>query len=229
MLITDRNPKMAAKAVPLECIEDITKAIAKGYEKAKSTGYVRICKVSPLDSLVHSDLTYSKKNCEWYHDFYNELQDIAKVAQVFIIPDLNISALKVQANSMFMVNPLNIHSPVLDEYYQELIKKKEDIYKTIRDPIILSRALLMDMEPQYEDFVKGVPIWLMDIKNTVLQSYDNKNRRHIKIVRDNDHFRYFTSIISDNWSEIENVPKEMDIIVEYLLSNRPNLALTNEG
>ena len=98
MLITDRNPKLAAKATPLECIEDITKAIAKGYEKAQSTGYVRICKVSPLDILVHSDLTYSKKNCEWYHDYYNELQDISRVAGIFIIPDLNISAIKVKTD-----------------------------------------------------------------------------------------------------------------------------------
>ena len=128
---------------------------------------------------------------------------------------------------MFMVNPLNIHSPMLDGYYQELINKDREKYEQIFDIYVLSRIILTKMNPKFEDFVKGVPVWLISISDVILEAYDQVNKRHIKIVRSNGRFRYLTSIISDKWEEVLNVPPEMDIIVQYLISNRANLAFTN--
>lgn len=228
MLITDVNPVLAARAIPLELIESIALAIKNGYEKAQKVEYKRICTISPLSELVYSDLTYSKKNCEYYHDFYNELTDITKVAGIFELPKINISMLNVKNSPMFMVNPLNIHSPMLDEYYQELIDKNGNRYVKAPDIYILSRLMLIDLNPKFEDFVKGIPVWYTNISDTILEAYDSLNRRHIRIIEQNGRLRYLTSIISDRWSEIENVPPEMDVIVKFLISNRANLAFTNK-
>lgn len=228
MLITDRDPILAAKAIPLELIENISQNIQKGYEKAKNVGHVRACKITSLDNLVHSDLTYSKKNCEWYKAFYKELQDISKVAGIFIIPDLDIRLIDIKQSSTFMINPFNLHSPNLDEFYQDLIELHKDSYFKLTDIYSLSRMMLLDMNPHFEDFVKGIPCWLVNASNTLVQAYDLQNRRHIKIIKDGERLRYLTSIISDRWQEIENVPKEMDVIIKYLVSNRPNLAFTNQ-
>ena len=61
-----------------------------------------------------------------------------------------------------------------------------------------------------------------------MEAYDHVNRRHIRIVAKGGRLKYMTSIISDNWTEIKEVPPEMDVIVKYLISNRANLALTDE-
>lgn len=229
MLVTDINPVLAARAVPLELIEPIAIAIKEGYEKAQKCDYKRISVISPLSELIYADLTYSRKNCEFYHDFYNELVDITKVAGIFELPKLTISALKIKASSMFMINPLNIHSPMLDEYYQELIEANQDKYNKAPDIYMLSRLMLLDLNPKFEDFIKGIPVWYVNTSNTILDAYDSTNRRHIKIIDNKGRYRYLTSIISDRWTEIENVPPEMDLIVQYLISNRANLAFTNEG
>ena len=229
MLITDKDPILAARAIPLELIEQTALAINEGYEKAQKYEYKRICQVTTLDELVYSDLTYSQKNCDWYNTFYQELLDIIKVAGMFELPKIKISALKINSSSMFMINPLSIHSPLLDEYYQDLINKNKDRYSNIPDVYALSRIMLIDLSPKFEDFVKGTPVWLTSISNTILEAYDSINRRHIKIIRDNKRLRYLTSIISDKWEEIYNVPEEMDVIIWYLISNRANLAFTNES
>lgn len=229
MLITDKDPVLAARAVPLELIEPIALAIKRGYEKAQKYPYKRIVEISKLDELVYSDLTYSKKNCEWYSQFFDELVDITNVAGIFELPKVQISLRDIKTNSLFMVAPWYIHSPLLDEYYQELVNKNIDSYKQIPDLINLSRLMLFDLQPKFEDFVKGIPVWYTKFMEPLIEAYDQSNRRHIKIVKDGDRLRYMTSIISDRWEEIENVPPEMDVIIKYLISNRANLALTNEG
>lgn len=229
MLITDKDPILAARAIPLELIEQTALAINEGYEKAQKYEHKRIRQVTTLDELVYSDLTYSQKNCDWYNTFYQELLDITKVAGVFELPKIKISALKVKSGSMFMINPLSIHSPLLDDYYQDLINKNKDRYSNMLDVYALSRIILIDLSPKFEDFVKGTPVWLTNISNTILEAYDSTNRRHIKIIRGNKRLHYLTSIISDKWEEIYNVPEEMDVIIWYLISNRANLAFTNES
>ena len=228
MLITDKDPILAARAIPLELIEPTVLSIKEGYEKAQMYEHRRIRQVTTLDELVYSDLTYSRKNCEWYQEFYKELLDITKIAGILELPKFQISPLKVKNSQMFLVNPLNIHSPLLDGYYQDLISKNKERYEKILDMYTLSRVMLIDLKPQFEDFVKGTPIWLLSISNVLLEAYDQLHRRHIRIIRDKNKLRYMTSVISDNWEEVTDVPSEMDIIVQYLISNRANLAFTNQ-
>lgn len=226
MLVTDRNPVLAAQATPLEHIESIAQNIKEGYEKATKEGHKRIRVLSPLVDLVHSDLTYSIANCDWYSEYYKELQDICNVAGIFILPELNIDVLKIKGDDAFNRNPLNIHSPNYDEFYYDLYKQNEQRYANAVDPIILSRLMLIDMKPTFDEFVKGIPAWF--IGDDVLTAYDIVTRKHIKISRDGKRYRYFTAVISDKWKEITNVPPEMDYIVHYIISNRANLAFTIE-
>ena len=97
------------------------------------------------------------------------------------------------------------------------------------DSLLQNNSHFGRLSPKFEDFVKGTPVWLTNISNTILEAYDSTNRRHIKIIRGNKRLRYLTSIISDKWEEIYNVPEEMDVIIWYLISNRANLAFTNES
>lgn len=228
MLITDRSATLCAQALPLELVSIVAEAIAQGYEKALSSGHKRIRSISPLANLVQSDLTYSRQNVEWYVEYYKELQDIARISKLVEIPDIKISSIHIKKNADFHLNPLCIHSPVYDEYYKELYDAHRDSYDKAKDTIVVSRMMLTDMDPDFDDFVKGVPVWLSAIRNVLITAYDMVNRRHIRITQEGRRYRYFTAIISDNWQEILDVPPEMDVVVNYLISNRANLALVNE-
>lgn len=229
MLITDRDPILAAKATPVELIPTIAKAINEGYKKAQVQGYIQNNKISPLADLVHNDLTYSRKNCEWYIEFYKELRDIARVSTIIDIPDIYISTTLIVQGIAFMANPLNLHNPLMDEYYYDLFKANRPLYENAPDIYTISRLLLVDMKPEFVDFVKGVPHWLVKMNEELICTYDPSTRRHIKITIEDNKLHYYTSIISDNWKEIKDVPREMDCVVRYLISNRPNLALTDES
>lgn len=228
MLITDADPILSARSTPIEIVPNIMSGILQGYELAKNNSYKRINTITNLAELVHSDLTYSRENCLWYSRYYNELSEIANLAGIKVI-NIPLNVLDIIQGELFFKNPLNLHSPVYDEYYQELYNTNKDKYDQVRNIYTLSKMFLVDMKPNFSDFVKGIPTWLIDTTNIVMYTYDKVNRRHIKIVRDNNRFRYYTAIISDNWKEVENVPADIDIIVQYLISNRANLDLANES
>ena len=229
MLITDESPVLSARSLPIELIETVAEKIRLGYNKAKTTKYERIHKVSPLEELVFADLTYGIKNCIWYNNYYSELENICNISKVVIIPHVEIKATEITQSELFFKNPLNIHSPMYDEYYYEMYNSNRDKYNNTNNIYTLSRLFLVDMNPSFNDFVMGTPVWLVNSSNELIKVYDKINRRHIKIVRDENRLRYYTSIISDNWTEIMNVPPEIDTIVKYLISNRANLDLTNES
>lgn len=228
LLFTDKEPTLVARAVPIELIKPIALSICEGYEKAKTTPYEKLYQITSLDNLVCSDLTYSKKNCEWYSQFYTELEDIVNIANIFKIPKLDINPANIMHERSFALNPLNLHTPMLDEYYRDLVRANIDSYKKMTELVGLSRLMLLDLNPKFEDFIKGVPVWYTKFSEPLLEAYDQVNRRHIRIVAKDGRLRYMTSIISDNWTEIKDVPPEMDIIVKYLISNRANLTLTDE-
>ena len=228
MLMTDKDPVLSARSIPIELIEYTLEGIVLGYAKAQEQSYKRINKISSLAKLVCSDLTYSNKNCCWYNLFYNELCNIAKDSGLISAEPLQISGLKVKSDSMFIINPLSLHSPLLDEKYQEVISKKEELYSSLHDVTLISRNILVDLDPTFDDFVKGIPAWYTNLSNTLILSYDTFSRRHIKIIKDGERLRYYTSVISDDWKEVQNVPSEMDFIIKYLISNRANLTFTNE-
>lgn len=228
MLITDADPILSARSTPVEILPNICKGIQEGYERAKLEGYKRINTITNLSELVHSDLTYGRANCLWYSRYYNEIINIGELAGIEL-PEVTLNILDVVQGELFFKNPLKIHSPMYDEYYYELYNSNREKYDKTSDVYTLSKMFLKDMKPQFSDFVKGVPTWLINTSNIVMYTYDSVNRRHIKIERDGERFRYYTAIISDNWQEIKRVPQDIDIIVQYLISNRANLDLTNKS
>jgi hypothetical protein len=137
---------------------------------------------------------------------------------------MQFSSLRTKGSGLYMVNPLQLHSPMLDKQYQPLVQKHRERYAKIKDIIILSRVMLIDMQPELEDFPAGMPPWLVDVSLPMIEAFDTLNRRHIKIERDSEgKLHYFTSLISDKWEEIQNVPREMDYIVLYLATNKVEL------
>jgi hypothetical protein len=227
MLITDRDPVLAAKAVPLEYMQKTIQAIEHGYnvaivEKRYKPVYVK----SQLNELICSDLLYSRKNAEWLSKFYTKLCDYMNIDTRLRI---HFNLAKLKGDGTYMINPLGLHSPLLDIQYDDLVKVSNDRYKSIKDVVTLSRVMLIDLQPQLEDFIEGIPSWLIDVSVPLIEAFDEVNRRHIKIERDSTgKLHYFTSFISDKWEEICGVPKEMDYIVLYLASNRGNLTLFNQ-
>lgn len=166
------------------------------------------------------DIAYSKKNRDWIFQYYNALSAIFKRTTGSYYGNVEFDFRPITQYARYLTKPLKIHSPLFDDFYAETLVEYLDKYADIDDDVILSRTILFDLEPTEDEFIAGVPDWFQDIKGSDFIAFDVVNRRYIKITKNKDGFRYFTSLISDNWKEILNVPKDMDYIVDYLISSR---------
>lgn len=231
MLFLDKDPTLCATATPFVLSWNIINNFEVAWKKVCGASDETLLPKT-LSACIEEDLKYSSANVKWYELYINELISMSNELR----PNKNQKPLLVlhsnnvqSKNSCFDTNPLKIHSPEFDENYLDIIEEdKKKYWKARKDPIAFSRLLLMDMKPQFEDFPRGVPSWLLEISpREVVSGYDSVNRRHIKIERTPKGLKYYTSVISDSWKEIENVPREMDLVVQYILSNRANLTLVD--
>lgn len=232
MLFLDKNPQLCAKSTPCGFLSHIIESITDGYNRAIKNPKQPVSKdILPLSDLVYKDITFSKSNADWYKDYFLYVQSMYKKIHTDytpLIPDMSIILRKCSCEYMTM--PFKLHSPLQDLFYQDIIRQNSARYSLVKDQLMLSRLILIDLRPQFEDFIEGAPHWLTENDTEVITAYDYFNKRHIKIEKHptEDRYRYFMAIISNNWKEVENVPPEMDIIVNYLISNRANLALADK-
>ena len=224
MLFLDENPNICATSTPISLVEHILESIRKGYDMLMSspTSFKRIPKgeLHNLHELIISDIIHSKKNRDWIVNYYNTLASIYRKVSGKVFEPIRADFLPARAMDKFLTNKLNIHLPIYDLFYFELLEANRETYSLIDDPVLLSRTMLFDLEPTSDEFVTGVPDWFTSISNSNFIAFDPIAKKHIKIEKYKGGYRYFTSSISDNWKEIENVPEEMNYIVGYLISNR---------
>ena len=67
------------------------------------------------------------------------------------------------------------------------------------------------------DFRGGFPAWFALSKVTILEQYNPKTNKRVKIEFSQGEFRYYTAGASDKWARILGVPLEMDNIISALL------------
>lgn len=231
MLYLEKDPALCASSTPFPMVRGIIRNFIIAWKEVCGAGNETLLQKT-LPYCISKDLEYSLANVKWYETYINELISICnslkpnKLQQQPILLHPNNVQHKMNG---FNTNPLKIHSPMFNDDYIDIIEEnKPKFNKAQKDIIALSRLILIDMHPQFEDFPRGVPAWLSEVSpKELVSAYDMVNRRHIKIEKDGNRLRYYTSIISNNWKEIEDVPREMDILVGYLISNRANLTLVD--
>lgn len=228
VLFLDKDPILCAKATPYESIRQTINDIVAGYElSCKSPEEVDKEELPFPDetaSLICSDIRKGEYTCLWYSRFLQSLKILEGCVTGGFIDTPCIDSKKVHYNNIILPAYMPfLHNPIHNSRYARFT---DDLEKS-SDAITVSRAILTLMQPEFEDFVMGQPEWLKFSSKEVLSAYDEENRRHIRIETNGKRYRYYTSIISDNFKEVTGVPEEMDKIVNYLMSNRPNLALVN--
>lgn len=224
MLFLDEDPVICANNTPISLHKYTLTSIKSACTllRADQTSYKNIHQdeVQGLSNLVMRDIAYSKKNKDWIIQYYNALSVIYKRKTSTYYGPVDFEFKPITQYARYLVKPLKIHSPLFDEFYAEALVDNLDKYADINDAVVLSRTILLDLEPTEDEFVAGIPDWVQDIKGSDFIAFDVVNRRYIKITKCKDGFRYYTSLISDNWKEILNVPKDMDYIIDYLISSR---------
>lgn len=201
---------------------------------------MRGCVAEPSNTSVqkaHKNMCYSVHNYNWYVEYWNTIayewwNHPLLPPRVKTFFHENISEHSVTLLHTKDVLPNNLvdnkefawlDNPFTNSDYSQYIEH----FTQSDDCKVVSRAIITLMNPVFEDFIRGVPNWLSQTSPVVLQAYDEDNRRHIKIVNDGQKYHYYTSIISDNFKEIENVPPEIDKIVSYIISSKGTLTLAD--
>lgn len=227
MLILSKNPCECARWTPLSLMSKIIEDIETGYELAvnqsdKPPNPEPSLLKSDTATLIACDLKKNDGTFKWYREYYLELIMLLRLTgeSVEVLP-------MVEDDVTTIIGTPNLHSVYLDESYTEILQ--QDKYSLMGDNIDISREILADLEPTFSEFVLGVPNWLQVYKNILLEDYDVASRRHIMLKTDEDtgRIKYFTSIISDDFKEIKGVPREIDNIMKYVISQRPNLHLVD--
>lgn len=219
MLILDKSPKICAKHTPKSLVKETLHHVLVGYNYACSKPFDYEYEVYPTYRLVEMDLRRGYSTIQWYQSYVEQLLEMDKIIStndgVEPFKDFVMFEKEVILNNFITADcSPHIHNPAYDSAYIKFIGDKFD-----NDNVITSRAILTKMEPTNDEFLYGVPVWLRSISKIVYSGYDVINHRHIKIENTHEGYKYYTSFISDNWEEIKNVPKEMEIIINQILSD----------
>ena len=225
MLFLDQDPVMCAQSTPISLYESILPPLRTAIEQIRKVYNTRNikCKVisSPtdLEELVLNDIGFSKRNRDWYINYYNALAMNYNKLDKTQYPALQCMYAPRLDTGAYFSNPLKIHQPTYDKAYFDLVNTHGDFYKGL-DSLDTSRAMLIHLSPTPDEFMFGEPAWLSNNTYQDYSAYDPINKIHIKIVRGPKQYRYFTSKISNNWKEVANVPKEIDAIIDCILINK---------
>ena len=110
--------------------------------------------------------------------------------------------------------PFNVYNHSKGQYITSIKKrnlKDADPIHNYRIQYVLSQY---DMEEFQED---EYPTWYAIKSTTILEQYNERTNKRVKIDFMNGEFQYYIAGASDNWQPILDVPLEMDDIVSALL------------
>ena len=224
MLFLDENPVACAMGTPISLYKHTLLSIKSAYDVLTKVDIfdkdLVVYKTEPLDILVRKDFKFSKKNRDWLVDYFNTLSLNYKNYCGENFGSLEKKYMPRRRMAEYMAAPLKIHKPTYEDTYTELVQEHSKVYSDTEDNVLLSRLMLMHMQPTADEFPFGEPEWIKQLEYRDYVSFDPIQKKFIKISRSSVGYKYFWSYISDNWIEIEDVPKEMDIIIEHLLSNQ---------
>lgn len=224
MLFLDQDPVICAQSTPISLYEAILPPIKTAIEivnknLTRKIGTKVISTPTELSELVVNDISFSKRNRDWYLDYYHALAlNYSKISETKY-PALRCNYVPRHDSGSYFANPLKIHHPTYDNAYLDLVLSHGEYYKGL-DALDTSRLMLLHLAPTPDEFMFGEPAWL---SNNIYQDYiafDPVNKLHIKIMRGPEQYRYFISRISNNWKEVQNVPKEIDAIMDCILINK---------
>lgn len=224
MLIVDLDPIKCAQYTPASLYKYILEATSIAFARVNGTratkNRVILTNDSPLQDLVVNDIYYSKRNRDWLTTYHNAVA--MAYSRKFTDNYCSVKCDYIPRNAMaaYFSAPLKLHSPACDPLYADLVKQHNDTYKLITDVVELSRLMLIHMEPSPDEFISGEPEWLKENNYEDFITFDPINKLHIKISKGPRGYRYFVAHISDNWIEIEGVPKGIDLIVAHLINNQ---------
>ena len=226
MLFLDENPITCAMGTPISLYKHTLSSIKSAYSILTKVDIfdkdLVIYKTEPLEVLVRKDFKYSKRNRDWLVDYFNTLSLNYKKFCGEDFGTLEKKYMPRRRMAEYMSAPLRIHKPTYEDTYAPLVDEHSKLYADTEDIITLSRLMLMHLGTTDDEFPFGEPEWMKQLEYRDYVSFDPNTKKFIKILRSPAGYKYYWSYISDNWKEIENVPADMDDIVEHLLSSQIN-------
>lgn len=182
-----------------------------------------------FSSLSHSDkkgiyyiMIKSYENLEWVLNFYNYLIDLVNINKPFPIKYKKhdyeeIKKLIPVPKKVGLIYPTPSSSRTSQKVY---LKYKHLIASEVKDSIKLSRLVYILAGYPANVFLFGYPDWYYPMDEVIISDYYYRDKLFFEIKYVKGRLEYYASYISDSLDKVENVPKEIDSIIRYLLNKK---------
>ena len=202
--ILDRDSAFAARALTKKDMKKAYELLKQSFEEIRT------------DKVYHepmvNTLLFSRENFVWFNAMFIELGNQLEIEERYEVSFDKCPT----ANAL---KPPVVYSPfhsraqnraVLLSSYRTLSKKLHPI-NNHRIKYIMENY---DMSEFIDD---AYPEWYLLKNTTVFEQYSEKTNTRVRVDFRDGEFMYFIAGASDNWQQIEMVPKEMDHVVAALL------------
>ena len=90
------------------------------------TSFKRLSKgeIHSLDELIIHDIIYGKRNRDWIVAYYNTLASVFRRVTGKVFEPIRADYLTTRNIDRFLTNKLDLHLPVRDSYYFELLEER---------------------------------------------------------------------------------------------------------
>lgn len=202
--ILDEEPSFAAKFLT-------KKDLKNSYLLLKET-FEEINKGNPFHIPLYYTILASRFNFMWFVNFLREIE------QILDEEELVIDFSKTPTNRG---EELEVYQPFLSGYRSKT--RSPYLYynrSNVEDqtPINNYRKKYIGANYDLSEFQDDqYPGWYLLHDTTVFEQYNEKTNTRVRIEFRNGEFMYFVAGASDNWLQIDDVPREMDHVVSALL------------
>lgn len=205
--ILDRDPIYAAESLTTKDLKKAYNLLKEVYEDIREGRYYY--------ELLQDTLLYTFNNFMWFASFFKTIETALQQKE-FEIPYEKAPVIKY-GRGIDVFQPFN-------HYYDKDKKIRLCQFSTnVRKQLPVNNYRVRYIMESYEmsDFQNDAfPVWYLLQNVTIFEQYSEKTNTRVRVDFRDGKFYYFVAGASDNWQQIEEVPREMNHVIAALIFRR---------
>lgn len=217
MIILDNDPKIAVQSLIKSDILKYYNIFYKHFNELYINPEVAI-KTGRKNNYIykHKTTLFNKSTFLYYWNIFLELEKA--VNEIYGSSEL----INREFTDDFMKKLSTVfkNSEIILYTKEDYCKYKNflDSNNDTQDYIILNNRLFYILqEYQVNDFYYDVPTWYTFSRKIILEKYSLKERKHIKIIQENNKIKYYIADYQNNWIELRDISENTQSFIKSIL------------
>ena len=207
--ILDKDPIYAAEAIVTKDLKKTYTLLKEVFEDIKRDKYY----YEPLQDTI----LFSFENFMWFASFLKRIEKALGEEEYRIpyekAPSIHYERGVVVFQPFHSYKRKNENKDIMLCFWQANVKGQPPI-NNYRIRYIMESYEMSDFQND------AFPVWYLLQNVTVFEQYSEKTNTRVRVDFRSGKFLYFIAGASDNWQQIEDVPKEMDHVIAALIFRR---------